>query len=173
MKQTIEIPVRKVIKQYLLHPYNLGPSPVIEKRHWLGRMFVSVASAIPFVGSDLPVDEYEKDVSDYDILKIDITFRFKREFLTQHHLLALSMMLDSVFELALMNFCRGRFTFAPSYHAAVEDFFERYSLYEVDVDGEYYRRFIHKKYGALIKKELKTVGDLKLQKVLDSYPHKK
>lgn len=157
--RTVEIPLPKVVHAYFSHPYNLGEFPEIEKRHWLGKHFLSIMSYLPLSEHDLPLKEIEKSVDDYEIYKINITFPVKFSFLTGHHLWALSACMESVFEISLMNFCRGRFYFAPNYHAAIDDFFKRYELMDIDVDRDYFRRFINKKYGAVIKSELSKMED--------------
>lgn len=153
----IEIPVTNVVKSYFAHPTNLGLNPKIEKRHWLGKHFLSIMSYLPLTDTNLPVKEIEKSVDEYEIFEVEITFPVKMQYLTGHHLWALSKCLDSVFEISLMNFCRGRFFYAPNYHAAIEDFFNRYNLYNTDVDKDYFRRFINKKYGSVIAEELKAI----------------
>lgn len=161
----IEIPLSKVVHTYFSHPSNLGKYPKIEKRHWLGKHFLSIMSYLPLSEHDLPLKDIEKSVDDYDLLEIEITFPVKFSFLTGHHIWALSACMESVFEISLMNFCRGRFYFAPNYHAAIDDFFNRYDLMDIDVDRDYFRRFVNKKYGAGINQELRQIEELKIKEL--------
>ncbi|MGR3809575.1 hypothetical protein [Jiulongibacter sp. NS-SX5] len=157
LNRTIEIPLPKVVHSYFSHPCNLGSNPKIEKRHWLGKHFLSIMSYLPLSETDLPLKEIEKSVDDYEIFEFEITFPVKFSFITGHHIWALTACMESIFEISLMNFCRGRFYFAPNYHAAIDDFFKRYDLMDIDVDRDYFRRFVNKKYGPVINEELKQI----------------
>lgn len=171
-KRAIEIPLQKVVHSFFSHPSNLGVNPSIEKRHWLGKHVTSIMSYIPLSENDLPFKPKIKSFDSYETYAIEITFPLKMRLITAHHLWSLSACMDSVFEISLMNFCRGRFYHSPNYHAAIDDFFERYNLYKTDVDKDYYRRFVSKKYGSVINAELKALDKMREEKTkeqLQSY----
>lgn len=152
--QILEIPCKPLIKKYF--EMHLGDG-IIEKRHWLGRHICSVVSFHPLDKADLPVGFSDKDLEELETLRLEITFPLKVKFLSIHHYAQLAHVLESIFELAVINFCRGRFAFSLNYNAAVNDFFERNDLNSVEYDKDLYRRFINKKYGAQIRKEYEAV----------------
>lgn len=154
----LEIPVQPIVKAYFSHPSNLGENCIIEKRHWLGRHISSVVSYHPLDKADLPVQYSKKSVeklSKLTMLSVEVSFPLKIENLTMHHYCLLGNVLESVFELAVINYCKGRFSFSLNYSAAIDDFFQRYGLNNVDYDRDNYRRFINKKYGPKIEEEYK------------------
>lgn len=166
--RTLEIPVPPVVKAYFSHKSNLGTDAVIEKRHWLGRHICSVVSYHPLDKADLPVEYTEKGLGKLTMLSVSVSFPLKIEQLTMHHYCQLGYVLESVFELAVINYCKGRFAFSLNYTAAIDDFFRRYELDKVDYDKDNYRRFVNKKYGPIIEQEYKEAlknRDSMLEKV--------
>lgn len=153
--RTLEIPVPPVVKAYFSHPSNIGEGAVIEQRHWLARHICSVVSYHPLDKADLPVQYTEKSLEKLTMFSFSVSFPLKINQLTMHHYCLLGQVLESVFELAVINYCRGRFSFSLNYTAAVDDFFKRYELDKVDYDKDNYRRFVNKKYGPLIQLEYK------------------
>jgi hypothetical protein len=147
----LEIPVKPLIKKYF--EGQLSDDLIIEKRHWLARHICSVVSYHPLDKLDLPITYSEKDLSEMEMLTLQVTFPLKVRNLTNHHYVLLANVLESIFELAVINFCRGRFAFSLNYNAAINDFFERNDLDSVEYDKDLYRRFINKKYGSQIKSE--------------------
>lgn len=157
----IEIPLRPVVKKYYQHFSNLGPKPIIEKRHWLGRHICSIVSFHPLDREDLPVEYTEGNMDRLETLAIEVTFPLKTDHLSPHHLYAIGASCDSMFEIAVMNYCRGRFAFSVNYSAAISEFFRRYDLYSVDYSEDHFRKFIHKKYGANIQAEIDAFNEMK------------
>ena len=164
----LEIPVPPIVKAYFSHPSNIGTAAVIEQRHWLARHICSVVSYHPLDKADLPIPYTEKSLEKLTMFSFSVSFPLKINQLTMHHYYQLGQVLESVFELAVINYCKGRFSFSLNYTAAIDDFFLRYDLDKVDYDKDNYRRFVNKKYGPLIQLEyqdsLKNRDDI-LQKV--------
>jgi hypothetical protein len=152
-KKIIEVPLLPIVKKYFQHESNLGMAPIIEKRHWVGRHLCSIVSFHPLEKIDLPIEYSIKNMEKLETLTMQITFPLKINLIDIHHLLAIGAAMDSVFELAVLNFCRGRFDFSMNYSAAISSFFTRYDLYSTDYDSDYFRRFINKKYGSTLKQE--------------------
>lgn len=147
----LEIPVHPVVKAFFEHPSNIGSNAIIEKRHWIGRHISSVVSYIPLEPGDLPVGLTERDLEKLVIYKVSVSFPLKIEQLTMHHYFLLGQVMESIFEISILNFCKGRFVYSLNYTAAIADFFERYDLNKVDYDRDNYRRFVYKKYGKQIE----------------------
>jgi hypothetical protein len=152
----LEIPVSPIVKAYFSHSSNLGDSAVIEQRHWLARHICSVVSYHPLDKADLPIHYQEKNLEKLTMFSFSVSFPLKIDQLTMHHYCLLGQVLESVFELSVINFCKGRFSFSLNYSAAIDDFFKKYDLDKVDYEKDNYRRFINKKYGSSIQDEYKN-----------------
>lgn len=149
--RVLEIPVHPVVKAFFEHPSNLGKNATIEKRHWIGRHISSCVSYIPLEPKDLPVGVTERDLEKLVIYKVKVSFPLKIEQLTMHHYFLLGQVMESIFEISILNFCKGRFVYSLNYSAAITDFFERYGLDKVDFERDNYRRFVNKKYGEQVQ----------------------
>jgi hypothetical protein len=157
--RVIEIPVHPVVKAYFEHPAILGSDAIVEKRHYMGRHISSVVSYVPLDPKELPVGITERELGKLEIFSLQVSFPLKTEQLTMHHLCLIGQVMESIFEVAILNFCMGRFCFSLNYTAAISDFFERYGLDKLDYDQDNYRRFVNKKYGSQIAKLYKEAND--------------
>lgn len=151
----LPILVKPHVKAYFLHPLNLGSAPVIEKRHWLGRMISSIVSFHPLDKADLPVEYTEqKQISKLQTLEVEVTFPLKVYQLDMHHYLQIGHALECVFESNLSFYAKGHFALIVNYQGAVNKFYSEYELSEELYSKDAAYKVVEREYQAALNRKM-------------------
>ena len=144
---TLPILVKPYIREYFLHKQNLGPEPIIERRHWLGRLISSIISFHPLDTNELP-DDYRlpSNIAKLVTLNVEVTFPIKIHQIDMHHMLQMGNALESMFEQHLSFYAKGYFSYVVNYQGAVNKFFTEYAISEELISKEAAYKVVERDY---------------------------
>jgi hypothetical protein len=152
----IEVPVKKIVKAYFLHETNLGPDPILGARSEVGRIISAQSSFNAEYQDDLAIKVRRRNEK-LTIIRLKTTFKVETDKLSMHHLYSIGDALEALFEREFWAFCVGRFSKAPAFYAAVDDFFMIYDLDKWEINKESFRRVQTRKYQQHVGKVLKKI----------------
>lgn len=144
----IEVPVKKIVKDYFLNINNLGPDGFVTKKSELGRIIYCILGFDPLdedesvVYVNKPQDNFYK----MEVVVLQVTFPIKADLLQPNHLMAIGEAMFALFEREFMCFCAGRFTKSVNFLAATKVFLKMHELLETEADFDNFRRVMERKY---------------------------
>jgi hypothetical protein len=167
----IEVPVKKIVKDYFLHESNLGSSGIVTKKSELGRMIFCL------LGFD-PLDEDEAAVyisknldvfGKMEVITLNLTFPVRSDFMHPNHLFSIGDAMWALFEREFFCFCAGRFTKSINFLAATKVFLKLYNLVDTEVDQDNFRRVMERKYKDRIESLVLKYEEQKKLEIIDKF----
>ena len=162
---TIEVPVQKIVKDYFLHPANLGADGYVSAKSELGRLIICLLAFEPideaeFLTKGKPASIYETP----DFIELNISF-LKTDLIRPVHLIRLGNALSALFEREFFLFVAGRFSKAPNFLAATKNFLELFTLIDSEKDLDNFRRVMERRY----RDKIQAMVDLHTKKNMKEY----
>lgn len=160
----LPILVKPHVRDYFLRqekiasPTKDDSTPIIERRHWFGRVMSSIISFHPLNSDELP-DDYRlpSKISKLVTMEIEVTFPVKVHQLETHHFLQMGYALESMFEQHLIFYCLGYFSYVLNYQAAVNRFFAEHEISEEHLSKDAAYKIVERYYKEKKESKIKTL----------------
>lgn len=161
---TLPILVKPYVRDYFLRQEKNSSTtkddsnPIIERRHWFGRVMSSIISFHPLDNNELP-DDYRlpSKISKLVTMDIEVTFPVKVHQLDNHHFLQMGYALESMFEQHLIFYCLGYFSYVLNCQAAVNKFFAEYEVSEEYLSKDAAYKMVERYYKEKKESKIKSL----------------
>ena len=130
----IVVPVKPHIKQYFQSEMQNGSEPIkVRRNDRIGQIVTTVFSAYPLNEVDLEFEDLEPNtLLDPRQLYLFLTFEVNPQLVTDTRLAQLGNILELVFEMSAIAFCRGRMDILNSANGAAERFCQIHKITPAD-----------------------------------------